>query len=133
MVSEPLSTPIPWGVYQEAKTRDKIHAPGQAENGQQQLIYRIYAGDKNTDETAGSGLPTPVLTLADGKELRGQDVCASLSSFQPLSFDQAALATPREYLNKLTEVAKARGGPAMPASNPPTWSKSSESMSRYAI
>ncbi|WLV67951.1 hypothetical protein L4Y29_20050 [Pseudomonas aeruginosa] len=48
VVSEPLSTPIPWGVYQEAKTRDKIHAPGQAENGQQQLIYRIYAGDKNT-------------------------------------------------------------------------------------
>ncbi len=133
VVSEPLSTPIPWGVYQEAKTRDKIHAPGQAENGQQQLIYRIYAGDKNTDETAGSGLPTPVLTLADGKELRGQDVCVSLSSFQPLSFDQAALATPREYLNKLTEVAKACGGPAMPASNPPTWSKSSESMSRYAI
>ncbi|UTH37656.1 hypothetical protein NLY39_05735 [Pseudomonas sp. KHPS1] len=64
VVSEPLSTPIPWGVYQEAKTRDKIHAPGQAENGQQQLIYRIYAGDKNTDETYPSGqhtflAPTP--------------------------------------------------------------------------
>jgi hypothetical protein len=133
VLDAPMTEPMRWGVYLKGETREAIHAPQQADNPQQQLQYRIYARDKGTDETANAGLPEPVLTLADGKVLRGQEACAQLRTAQPLVGDQAALSLPRPELQKLIDDAKKRVGPAGPATEPPTWGKSTEETSRYAI
>jgi hypothetical protein len=97
------------------------------------LQYRIYARDKGTDETANGGLPEPVLTLADGKVLRGTEACAQLRTAQPLVADLGALAMPRERLRELIEQSRAKVGPSGPATNPPTWSKTSQETSRFAL
>jgi hypothetical protein len=133
VVNEERPTPMRWGVHLKGETRDRIHAPQQVESTQQQLQYRIYARDKGTDETANGGLPEPVLTLIDGKVLRGPDVCAQLRAAQPLAADLGALALPREALGKLMEQAKQKFGPPGPATNPPTWSKTSQETSRFAM
>ncbi len=133
VLNEPLTTPMRWGVYLKGETREAIHAPQQTDNPQQQLLYRIYAADKNTDLTANAGLPEAVLTMPDGKVLRGQQACAQLRAGQPVVVDQAALSLPREELDKLLADAKKRVGPAGPATLPVTWLKSTEDTSRYSI
>jgi hypothetical protein len=133
VMNKERDAPIPWGQYLKGQIVDVVNAPAQANNGQQQIVYRIYGRDQGTDETANGGLPVPVLTLADGRVLRGPDVCAPLRTGQQLVVDPAALAVPLNQLAKLQETARARGGPLAPATLPPTWSKSSEDMSRYAI
>jgi hypothetical protein len=131
--SQPRETPMRWGVYLKGETRERIHAPAQADNPQQQLQYRIYAPDKGGDETAQAGLPEPILTLTDGRELRGEQACAALRTAQPLQADLSALALPRDQLQKLIEESKKKFGPNAPATNPPTWSKTSQETSRFAI
>jgi hypothetical protein len=169
--SQPRETPMRWGVYLKGETRERIHAPAQADNpqqqlqyriyapdkggdetaqaglpepiltladgrelrGEQQLQYRIYAPDKGGDETAQAGLPEPILTLADGRELRGDQACAALRTAQPLQADLSALALPRDQLQKLLEDSKKKFGPNGPATNPPTWSKTSQETSRFAL
>lgn len=133
VVNAPRPTPMRWGVHLKGESRERIHAPQLAESTQQQLQYRIYARDSGTDETANGGLPEPVLTLADGKELRGPQACAQLRTAQPLVADLAAMSLPREELQKLIDEGKRRFGPAGPATNPPTWSKTSQETSRYAL
>jgi hypothetical protein len=133
VVNAERPTPMRWGVHLKGETRDRIHAPQQADVPQQQLQYRIYARDKGTDETANAGLPEPVLTLADGRVLRGAEACAQLSSAQPLQADLGALAFPRESLGRLIEQAKQKFGPNGPATNPPTWGKTSQETSRFAL
>ena len=99
--------------------RDVLNAPKYG-GGQQVVLYRIYARDKGTDETAGVGLPTPVVTLADGREIRGQEACAAMKTRQPLQLDPSAMAVPMEmYHTMLKEAAKV--SPYFPATNPPTW------------
>jgi hypothetical protein len=127
------ASPPKWGVYLKGETRDRVHAPRYGAANQQAILYRIYAKDKNTDETGSAGLPVPVLTLADGKVLRGFDACAQLRTRQPLQIDPAALAVPVEQLQKVVDAAKAKHGPLYPATVPPLWSKSSEDSSRYSI
>jgi len=122
-----------WGVHLKGETRDRIHAPQQADNLPQQLQYRVYARDRGTDETANAGLPQPVLTLADGRVLRGIAACAQLRTTQSLVGDQAALPLPREELQRLIDDSKKRVGPGGPATNPPTWLKSTEATSRFAL
>lgn len=133
VVDQDMAQPMRWGVYLKGETRDVIHAPQQADNPQQQLQYRIYARDRGTDETANAGLPEPVLTLSSGEVKRGQEACIMLRTAQPLVGDQAAMSVPRDVLQKLIDAAKTRLGPAGPATSPPTWMKSSEETSRFAI
>lgn len=111
----------PIGMNLLGQTRDKLHTPkyGPAP-GQQTILYRIYVGDKGTDETAGAGLPTPVLTLADGKVLRGAEACQPLRTRQPLQLDAAAMSVPMELYQGLLQAARAKG-PTWPATNPPTF------------
>jgi hypothetical protein len=112
--------------------RDVLHTPKYGAIGQQVILYRIYVGDKGTDESAGAGLPTPVLTMADGKVLRGADTCTSLKTRQALLLDPAAMAVPMEMYNKmLTEAAKF--GPTFPATNPPTWHQQLDRDALYGI
>jgi hypothetical protein len=133
VVNAERPTPMRWGVHLKGETRERIHAPQQADNPQQQLQYRIYARDRNTDETANGGLPEPVLTLADGRVLRGAEACTQLRAAQPLVADLGALAMPRERLRELIEQSRAKVGPNGPATNPPTWSKTSQETSRFAL
>lgn len=133
VVDRAMTEPMRWGVYLKGETREVIHAPQQSDNQQQQLQYRIYARDKGTDETANAGLPEPVLTLPNGEVRRGLEACAALRAAQPLIGDQAAMSVPRDELRKLIDAAKLRLGPAGPATNPPTWMKSSEETSRFAV
>lgn len=133
VVDTPMIEPMRWGVHLKGQTRREIHAPQQADNPQQQLLYRIYAPDLGTDITANAGLPEAVLTLADGRVLRRAEACAALRANQPAMADQAALSLPRQELDKLVVDAKRRVGPAGPATLPATWLKSSEDTSRFAI
>jgi hypothetical protein len=133
VVNAERPTPMRWGVHLKGETRERIHAPQQADVPQQQLQYRIYARDKGTDETADAGLPEPVLTMPDGTVMRGIEACAQLRSAQPLQADLGALAFPREALGRLIEQSRQKFGPNGPATFPPTWSKSSQETSRFAL
>jgi hypothetical protein len=44
------------------------------------VMFRVYVPDRGRDLTGGVGLPTPVLTLADGTVLRGQALCDAVDS-----------------------------------------------------
>ncbi len=121
------------GMNLVGQTRDKLNTPkyGNAP-GQQVILYRIYVADKGTDETAGAGLPTPVLTLADGKVLKGAEACTSLRTRQPLQLDPAAMAVPMAKYHELLQAA-AKIGPLHPATNPPTWYQQLDREALYAI
>ncbi|WP_197046780.1 hypothetical protein [Paucibacter sp. KBW04] len=124
---------IKTGMNLVGEHRAQLHAPRYGGGpGQQAVLYRIYAGDKGTDESAGVGLPTPVLTLADGRELRGSQTCQALRTRQPLQLDAAAMAVPMDkYYELLKEAAKK--SPFFPATNPPTWHQQLDRQALYDI
>ena len=80
------------------------------------VIYRVYVADKDTDITGGVGLPNPVLHLADGSVLTGQDVCdATAAATTAPPFDTMPLQT---YLSLRDQP----GQPAtFPAEQTPVW------------
>lgn len=121
------------GMSLVGQTRDRLHTPkyGSAP-GQQVILYRIYVADKGTDETAGAGLPIPVLTLADGKVLKGAESCQALRTRQPLQLDPAAMAVPMEKYHELLAAA-AKVSPTFPATNPPTWHQQLDRDALYGI
>jgi len=124
---------IKTGMNLVGQTRDKLNAPkyGPAP-GQQTILYRIYVADKGTDETGNAGLPVPVLTMPDGKVLRGAETCTALRTRQPLQLDPAAMAVPMDkYYELLTAASKI--GPLHPATNPPTWHQQLDREALYAI
>jgi hypothetical protein len=120
------------GMNLMGEQRAIINAPSYTAVKQQAILYRIYVVDRGTDETAGAGLPTPVLTLADGKELRGVELCQAMKTRQPLVIDPAAMAVPMPmYQNMLKEAAKF--GPTFPAMNPPEWHMQLDRDALYGI
>jgi hypothetical protein len=121
------------GMNLVGEQRDKLNTPKYgAAPGQQVVLYRIYAGDIGTDETAGGGLPAPVLTLADGKVQRGPEACQSLRTRQPLQLDPAAMALPMQKYYELLEAA-AKKSPLFPATNPPSWYQQLDREALYGI
>ena len=133
VVDAPPPANQPVGMNLKGQQRDQLHTPryGNAP-GQQLVIYRIYANDKGLDETGGAGLPVPVLTLPDGKQLRGADACPALRTRQPLQLDPAAMAVPMEKYQELLAAAKARSSTA-PATNPPTFYQQLDREALYGI
>jgi hypothetical protein len=119
------------GMNLVGETRSEIHAPKYGAD-QQMVLYRIYAADKGRDETGGVGLPIPVLTMADGRVLRGADSCAAMKTRQPLQLDPAAMAVPMEQYNKLLAAA-AKISPTYPATSVPTWYQQLDREALYAI
>lgn len=107
------------GMNLTGETRSQVAAPKYG-FGQQVILYRVYARDVGADETGGGGLPQAVLTLADGRVLRGDEACAALNTRQPAQLDPAAMAVPMEKYHELLDDA-AKLGPAYPAVNPPAW------------
>lgn len=111
----------PVGMNLKGVTRDRLHAPKYgAAPGQQVILYRIYANDRGMDETGNAGLPVPVLTMPDGKVLRGAAACPQLRTRQPLQLDPAAMAVPMGKYHELLAAARTKG-PTFPATMPPTW------------
>ena len=131
VVDAKLSGNLKTGMNLSGEQRDVLHTP-QYGGGQQVVLYRIYAVDKGTDETAGAGLPTPVLTLADGKVLRGAEVCPAMKTRQPLQLDPAAMAVPMGMYHTMLQEA-AKFGPTFPATNPPTWHQQLDRDALYGI
>ncbi len=120
------------GMSLKGQTRDTLHVPKYGNPGQQTVLYRIYVGDKRTDETAGAGLPEAVLTMPDGKELRGTQACQALRTRQPLQLDPAAMAVPMEKYYELLEAAKKKS-PVFPTTNPPTFYQQLDREALYGI
>ncbi|WP_286298940.1 hypothetical protein [Vibrio apostichopi] len=106
------------GQVRDGLEMDELHAPRSLAN-QQTLIYRIYAKDENSDGTGDASLPEPVLTLASGKELRGQEACDAMNSAQPLKAKINALGIPVDKYREL--VSQPNKPVGFPATNPSTW------------
>jgi len=51
-------------------------------DGYQVVIYRVYVPDEKPkrDLAGGTGVPEPLLTLADGRQLSGQDLCNEMNA-----------------------------------------------------
>ena len=81
-----------------------------------ELIYRVYVPDKNRDLSGDGGLPEPVLVLADGTELSGQDACDALQV--DTSFPVPDTMAPATY-NALINLPGAP--PTSPAVDPAHW------------
>lgn len=84
---------------------------------------RVYLPDKDTNALGGVELPTPVLKLADGTELRGADACPMLTGsfagrvpvFPSIGFDQDAYRAARDNPDLYPNTH--------PAQNPPVWNR----------
>lgn len=121
------------GMNLVGETRDTLHAPKYGTlPGQQVILYRIYVPDNGADETGGTGLPTPILTLADGKVLKGAQACQSLRTRQLPQLDPAAMAVPMQKYHELLKAA-AKLGPTFPATYPPTWYQQLDREALYDI
>ncbi len=121
----------PTGMNIVGQTRDVLHAPKYTA-GQQAILYRIYANDRGQEETGGAGLPVAVVTMPDGRELRGLEACEALNFRQPLQIDIAAMAVPMDKYQELLAAA-AKISPFFPATNPPTWYQQYDREALYAI
>jgi hypothetical protein len=129
----PPNQPVGMNAGGQGGTREKLNAPkyGPAP-GQQVVLYRIYVADKGTDETGGTGLPVPVLTMADGRMLKGAETCQALRTRQPLQLDPAAMAVPMDKYHELLASA-AKFSPVFPATNPPSWYQQLDRDALYGI
>lgn len=106
------------GFFNEGATSKTIAAP---KNGgtQQVIVLRNYTPDKGTGITGGVPLPAPVLTLADGKVLRGAAACQALNSSQQLQVQPDAFGMP---IARYRELLTLPGKPdTHPATRPSTW------------
>ena len=99
-------------------SENKLHAPSYG-NGQQAIVYRIYLPDSEKEPDGGVQLPTPVLTLSNGDQYRGEAACDFLNSSQPLTVSLGALGIPPgQYRKLITQTDKPE---TWPAQNPPKW------------
>lgn len=106
------------GEIKTAGNVQTLHVPAYG-NSQQAIIYRIYAPDKGSDITGGTNLPTPILTLANGQKLTGEQACSKLNSGQRLQANVAAASlTPIEYRKLVQQPDKPN---TWPAQNPSQW------------
>jgi hypothetical protein len=96
-----------------------LHAPGAGARRQQIIIYRIYVPDRGRDIAGGAPLPTPVVTLADGRRLEGSAACAALNAGQQSQLTAGALSIPLAQYRRLAE--RGDRAPGWPATEQPTW------------
>ena len=102
----------------DTSTQNILYTP-EYRKKQQLIVYRIYLPDINVDITGGVKLPEPVLVLADGTRLIGEETCEILNASQPLQVTFDALGIPpNEYRELITQPDKPD---TWPAHNPPKW------------
>ncbi len=51
-----------------------------SEDAYQDILYRVYVPDKGRNLAGGTPIPSPELTLADGRVLKGKALCQELNS-----------------------------------------------------
>ena len=95
-----------------------LHAPAYGA-GQQVILYRIYLPDEGKAPGGGVNLPSPVLTLEDGTELRGSDACETLQTDQQVAITIDALGIPTQQYREL--ISQPNKPDTWPAHNPPEW------------
>lgn len=61
------------------KARNTLYA-APTDHAYQDILYRVYVADKGRNRAGGVKIPTPELTLAGGKVLKGKALCAALNS-----------------------------------------------------
>ena len=88
--------------------RNTLYAEPRA-GAHQDILYRVYVPDRGRSLSGGTGIPTPVLKLADGTVLQGQSLCDELNSIHDYSGN---LLSPQTYQTLLNSVGKD------PATNP---------------
>lgn len=88
------------GEYQASTERNVLRADGGKEN-QKIILYRIYLPDEDAGITGGVDLPEPVLTLSDGRKLKGEAVCDELATDQKLQLKVDAMGIPVSAYRKL--------------------------------
>lgn len=95
--------------------RNSINAPPNPD-GYQSIIYRIYANDKGRGITGGMPLPGVVLTLKDGRELRGEAACDRLNSRRGQLGRPEILNVPAARYHELrkNDAERPAGWPATP-------------------
>lgn len=118
VVNAPLAQTRAEGEFQENAERNLLHAPA-GPNKQQILLYRIYLPDADAGITGGVDLPEPVLTLANGKELRGEKACGSLATSQRLQLKVDAMGIPVSAYRKL--ISQPGKPDTWPAKVDPQW------------
>lgn len=82
-----------------------------------QLYYRVYVADQGRDVQGGVALPEPVLTLADGQQLRGVAACQQVSVAEAAINDVRVPTAPLKTMMSLPGASSAYH----PAQNPPSW------------
>ena len=95
-----------------------LHAPAYGA-GQQVILYRIYLPDEGKAPGGGVNLPSPVLILEDGTELRGSDACETLQTDQQVAITIDALGIPTQQYREL--ISQPNKADTWPAHNPPEW------------
>ena len=106
------------GERAETESGNILHAPAYGP-GQQVVLYRIYLPDDGKAPDGGVSLPRPVVTLADGTEVRGEDACSALKSRQPLAISLDAVGIPADEYRELISQPGRPG--TWPAQNPAQW------------
>ncbi len=82
-----------------------------------QLFYRVYVPDQGLDIQGGVALPEPVLTLADGRQVRGDELCRTVV------VRDGAINDVRVSADTLREMLQVPGAssPYHPAQPVPVW------------
>ncbi len=88
------------GEFDEHARSNLLHTPSYGD-GQQIILYRIYLPDRGRWPDGGVPLPSPILTLADGTEIEGEEACAALRTRQRLQISTDAAGIPATTYRKL--------------------------------
>lgn len=105
-------------VIRQGQVNNTLHTPTSPMD-QQVLIYRIYAQDDGSGETAGVPLPTPVVVTAEGETLRNQAACDYIDARQRMNAKVDALGIPIARYREL--ISQADKPDTHPATNPSSW------------
>ncbi|MES2102897.1 MAG: hypothetical protein V4634_02680 [Pseudomonadota bacterium] len=109
------------GGEQQLKNADGLRPANtlftQSDSGVHQLWYRVYVPDQGKDSKGGVGLPVPVITLADGQTVSGEQLCRQMVVKDGVLRD---IRLPVATVKQMYAIPGA-SSPAHPAQNPPRW------------
>jgi hypothetical protein len=124
------SVEVGTGKMEAGDGSNTLRAPVLAD-GNQSIVYRIYANDLAHPVTGGMPLPEAVLKLADGRVLRDEAACAALDSRQVWRADLTALGVP---IPQYRELKNQPGRPiTWPAQQSPEWHVQHPRPANYTI
>ncbi|HTD04115.1 hypothetical protein [Undibacterium sp.] len=109
------------GSDQQMKNADGLRPANtlftESDSGVHQLWYRVYVPDHGMDSKGGVSLPAPVMTMADGQTISGDQLCKQMVVKDAALRD---IRLPTETVRQMYAIPGA-GSPVHPAQNPPRW------------